>query len=189
MTPYHFLKKVLKREHRANESSFRGSGKGFTLIETLVAISVILLALVGPLSIAAQALSAAYYARDQITAFYLAQEGVEYVRAVRDQNFLDGNSATGWLFGLSGCIDSSCEIDVPSFNHAACSGPCNPVKESDTSGLFNKSQGAPSIYTRSVRLETVPDHPDEVLIRVTISWTSAGINRTYEVFEQLFDWL
>ena len=62
--------------------------KGFTLIETMVAISILMVAIVAPMSLAAQSLSAAYYARDQITAFYLAQEGIEVVRSVRDTNIL-----------------------------------------------------------------------------------------------------
>ena len=48
--------------------------RGFTLIETLVAISLLMVAIVAPMSLTARSLATAYYARDQITAFHLAQK-------------------------------------------------------------------------------------------------------------------
>ena len=57
---------------------------GFTLIESLVAITILVTAILGPMTIAATGISSAIYARDQETAFFLAQEGLEYVRNVRD---------------------------------------------------------------------------------------------------------
>jgi hypothetical protein len=66
----------------------KNTSSGFTLIETMVAISLLMLALIAPMSLAAESLTAAYYSRSQITAFYLAQEGIEVVRSVRDANIL-----------------------------------------------------------------------------------------------------
>ena len=60
------------------------SERGLTLVETLVAISILTIAVVGPLGIIAQALHTSYYTRDQMTAYYLAQEAIEYVRNIRD---------------------------------------------------------------------------------------------------------
>jgi len=62
--------------------------RGFTLIETMVAVSILSLAVAGPLVTASRAIVAAQTARDQLTASYLAQEGIEYVRALRDEAFL-----------------------------------------------------------------------------------------------------
>ena len=72
---------------------------GFTLIETLVAIAVLTLAVAGPLFTAERTIVAAQTAADQLTASYLAQEGVEYVRAMRDSAYLaayqsDASTAT-----------------------------------------------------------------------------------------------
>lgn len=54
----------------------------------MVAISLLMVALIAPMSLASQSLTAAYYARSQITAFYLAQEGIEIVRSARDANII-----------------------------------------------------------------------------------------------------
>jgi hypothetical protein len=160
--------------------------RGFTLIETFVATSVLLISLAAPLSIAAQSLRSAYYARDQITAFYLAQEAVEYIQAKRDQNYL--TSAT-WLTGLDECISTACSIDFPNFTHTACSTTCDPLLIRDTDKLFvgPGGSGTPSVFTRSVRIVAVTT--DEVDIKVTVSWVSAGISRSFQISEHLFNWL
>lgn len=162
------------------------SSRGFTLIETLVAVSVLLVSLAGPLSIAAQSLQSAYYARDQITAFYLAQEAVEYVRAVRDQNYLSG---AAWLSGLESCVDAACAVDFPNFAHQVCSGSCPVMLLGNTTGLFNLVSGTPSIYRRTLEIDTIPGTVDEVTVRVRVEWQSIRIDRSFEIHEQLFNWL
>ncbi len=85
--------------------------RGLTLVETLVAISILTIAVVGPLGIIAQALHTSYYTRDQMTAYYLAQEAIEYVRNLRDnqsiaitKSFLDNPDVPilpgSWLNGV-----------------------------------------------------------------------------------------
>lgn len=163
--------------------------KGFTLIETLVAISVLLVSLVGPLSIAAQALKSAYYARDEITAFYLAQEGLEYVQAVRDQNYLASPSQP-WLTGLSACESATCTIDFPNFTNASCANNvCSPLLLDPATELYNTKSGNPSGFTRSVTILPVAGMPDEVEVKSTVSWVSAGISRSFTLSEYLFNWL
>lgn len=160
--------------------------RAFTLIETLVAISVLLVSLAGPLSIASSALRSALYARDQVTAFYLAQEAIEYVHAVRDENLLVGSS---WLTGLDGCVDQTCTVDFPNFTHETCSGTCSPVLIGSSSGLFNHQGGTPSIFTRSFSIETVAGYPDEVVVAVTVSWQTGTLSRSFEIREHLLNWL
>lgn len=160
---------------------------GFTLIETFVAISVLLLSLSGPLSLAASSLQSAYYARDQITAFYLAQEGVEYIRAKRDQNYLV-SPANAWLTGISDCVDAVCNVDFPNFTHAVCtSGSCPALKYNASTGLFTASSGNDSPFRREVTIQTVS--ADEVSVRVRIFWMSQNIQRSFEIRENLLNWI
>ena len=62
--------------------------KGFTLIETMIAVTILTLAMAGPLFTASRSIVAAQTARDQLTSPYLAQEGIEYVRMMRDNQYL-----------------------------------------------------------------------------------------------------
>ncbi len=160
--------------------------RGFTLIETFVATSVLLVSLAAPLSIAAQSLRSAYYARDQVTAFYLAQEGVEYIQAKRNENYI---ASAGWLTGLDSCVTTACNIDMPNYTHVSCPVTCAPLLIDNTNNLFKvtTSNGTPSVFTRSVRITSIT--ASEVRVAVTISWVSAGINRSFQISEHLFNWL
>lgn len=162
--------------------------RAFTLLETLVAISVLLMALLGPFSIAQQSLRSAYYARDQVTAFYLAQEGVEFVRAIRDQNYLQGSD---WLTGIEAtCTNTPCTVDYPNFTYAACpQGVCAPLKISTAGGLYNQDSGTDSPFTRYIVLTPSATNPEEMIVSVTLQWRSAGVSRVFTIQERLFDWL
>ena len=70
-------------------------GKAFTLVETLVAISIIMIAIAGPFQVIEHALASAQISRDELIGNSLAQEGVEYVRSVRDGNYLYNRANPG----------------------------------------------------------------------------------------------
>lgn len=98
--------------------SKKQKNKGFTILETLVAITIILIAITGPLDIIAHSLKASYYSRDEVTAFYLAQEAIEYARNLRDNNALDPNTKVDdWLNGV---VPDQCLNDVGHPNERKC---------------------------------------------------------------------
>ncbi|HMO77930.1 MAG TPA: type II secretion system protein [Candidatus Paceibacterota bacterium] len=67
---------------------------GFSLVETLVAISILLIVIVGPMTISMQSAKSASFASEQVQAFFLAQEGLELAQKARDELLLNSN-----LFG------------------------------------------------------------------------------------------
>lgn len=91
---------------------------GFTLIESLIAITILTFAVAGPLFTASRVIVATETASDQLTALYLAQEGIEYVRMMRDNEYLAvyyaGNvsdvSSTAWDNFLNGPASDAATI-------------------------------------------------------------------------------
>lgn len=176
-------------------NSIKNIARGFTLIETLIAVLLLATAIAGPLTIASKGLSAALIARDQMVAFYLAQDAVEYVRFVRDSNKLAGDP---WLSGLSlcettdGCIlDPALGVD----GIEACSGACSPIqKYEDGNGnvYFTYTLGdvAPQQFVRTVKLSApTTGETTEQVLTVTVSWRAqSGITRSIEVRENIYDW-
>ncbi|TAK58180.1 prepilin-type N-terminal cleavage/methylation domain-containing protein [Patescibacteria group bacterium] len=169
--------------------------KGFTLIETLIAITVLMLAVTGPLVISQKGLSAAGYAKDQMTAYYLAQDAMEYVRNVRDANVLGG--ASDWLSVVSGslslCNATSCTIDTrPSSEAVATCGSTCPLQKNNT-GLefYGYGSGEPTIFTRTVRIEkpdgtTITSIDLEAKVTVVVSWQTFTGPRNITLVENLF---
>lgn len=159
---------------------------GFTLLETLVAISILLLSISAPLTIASRGLAASFVARDQITAFYLAQDAIEFIRNTRDNNFL---SDANWLNGFSDLIGAPFTVDTIDGDMTPCPlGVCQALNYNDSNGFYSYGSGDPSIFTRSVSIQTTDDNTDEIIVSVTISWSTKTFDRTFSVKENLLDW-
>jgi len=168
--------------------------RGFTLVETMIAVTILTFAVAGPLFTASRALVAAEIARDQLTASYLAQEGVEYVRAMRDTEYLAAYqtggatvSETAWSSFLSGssagsitqCRTSTCTLD-PSRNMESalvpCSGEtCSPLYL--TNGIYttqSEISGAElTSFTRTIQAVDVSTGGDVRDVRIVsrVSWS------------------
>ena len=177
---------------------------GFTLIETLVAISILMIAVVVPLSIVAGALQSSFYSRDQITAVYLAQDAMEYVKNVRDSNALknieasiNGGGQISWLEGLKDCLlpppSKACKIDT---TRGASGEVSSEDKEHPAdlfvsdSGVYGYSSGTDSRFSRVIQIEPIGgDASDEAQVTITVSWTgsSAYPGRTFTVSENIYN--
>jgi len=102
------MNKFFKQKNKTNN--------GFSLVETLVAISIFSLSILGLMSVLASGISNTNYAKQKIVASYLAQEGIEYVRNMRDNAVLYP-SGTGWTnFSSPGTINYPAVDDFASFN-------------------------------------------------------------------------
>jgi len=62
---------------------------GFSLVETLVAITILLVIIVGPLTLVSTSARSTSFASEQVVAFFLAQEGAELAQKARDDLVLE----------------------------------------------------------------------------------------------------
>lgn len=170
--------------------------RGFSLVETLVAIAVLITAVTGVLTVAGKGLRLTGVAREQLIASYLAQEPIEFIRNVRDSNRLQ-SSLTPWLEDLDDCLNQDCIID-PTFNGnptvatQPCTGTCSVLNFNSASGLYRYDTGAgwvPSKYTRTTRVITPIDgQSNEARIDVTVSWPAGTATRTFRIQEYILNW-
>lgn len=161
--------------------------KGFTLVETLVAIIVLLLVIIGPMTIAQRGIQNSYYANEQSTAVFLAQEALEAVRSLRDNNALvvSENPAafsdtTKWYQDLhSECKNSyNCDFDLsyhpPHVKPCSSTPRCKLSQKMDGDTIvygYGQTGGwEESIYTRKVYV--YGDASSGWKVTVTVSWTS-----------------
>ena len=175
---------------------------GFTLVETLVAISVLLLAIIGPMTIASRGLQSSQFAKDRITAFYLAQEAIEIARWNRDTGALEGDAFSSSI--SSYCTDESgtegCSVRVNNLNSpfrncdAGVTDPCRitfvegPL--SDTPAFYRHGTEIETKFTRQMWMEEINSHEVEVTAQVT--WEDSGVfggqTQTVEITTYLFDY-
>src|ERR1035437_5973697 len=71
--------------------------KAFTLVEMMVSIAIFTLAVLTSIIAMSKGLSDTQYVKKKVIATYLAQEGVEYMRNMRDTYMLySGTAQAGW---------------------------------------------------------------------------------------------
>lgn len=196
--------------HQAQLHNKEKKKKGFSFIETLVAITLLLTAVVAPLSLAQDGIVAARLAQDQIVAFYLGQEGIELVKNLRDHNRLNNDSA-GQLGSpvngnLAGCIvtgpnDASqhgCVIDATNISNGnfvaqGCSGTCSAIRvrpEGKTEYSYRPSGTVDSKYTRTIKVWYPNASTQEAVVEVVVSWPfgKLGTIKEYKVKNYLYNW-
>ena len=163
----------------------------------MIAVFILTVSIGGPLTIITKGLTAAFFARDQITAFYLAQEAVEHIRNRRDTNSIQG---AYWLDGLDPectSVDLSgfsipCRVDVrqlPPDDVVVCPGGCSPLLYDTTLNFYTYIVGdtSESAFTREIRMaQVVVD--DEYTISVDVTWRTGRLTRTFTVKEHIFNW-
>lgn len=212
----YFSKKinVQSKKLRAAQKNIQAKKSGgFTIVETLVAITILIISITGPMFIISQALKASYYARDQITAFYLAQEAIEYLRNSRDNVGLQGGSgvvAANWLNGIS--TDSTGTLINPagsslikmqllrnpsgvySFVRCTPSNACPKIKV-DANGVLGSDNSSGSdkdtVYVREVSFSYTPSDPTasrEIAVYAKVSWNTGGITNSVGIREYITNW-
>lgn len=190
--------------------------KGFTLVEALVAVSILALSIAGPMYTASQALIAAQNARYRLTAAYLAQEGIEDVRLLRDNMYLvryqsgaGTATADSWsdfktamTVGGCGTGNSACILDpsagtvgvnsATSYTLQPCviapSNTCKALYLDTTDNRYKPSNsGAGVAYNRTIQASPV-GAGDEITITSTVTWSFHNKISTVTVTDHLTKW-
>jgi len=192
-----------------------GRSRGFTLLETIVALAVIMAAVVGPVALITRGIFSASFSKNKLIATNLAQEGIELVRTVRDNNVLcdTTNGTTTWEWNRNpggGFITDGYYAVYVNAVTAIQRSNCNTLADIPTpllsptsaegevvrfDGQVYGNSGVPTIFRRGVFVDFSPATPDsgipaqdqlDIISRVT--WNEKGIPRNIELRERLYNW-
>jgi prepilin-type N-terminal cleavage/methylation domain-containing protein len=173
--------------------------RGFTLIEMLIAVFIFTVSISALTYMAGRGIRVANDAQQRITAEYLALEGIEVVRNVRDSAFLSSFDESNWtnVFGdISGPGNCFYELGETGTQEPCAFSYNNGIPQledcpTDDCRLFidttNKvytynASGSRSPYTREIYLTQI-DGP-EIKVEVIVEWG----NERIEYQEHLFLW-
>lgn len=201
-----YVSTLLRRDGIGSMNKSSHCKSGFTFVETLVAITVLLVAVVAPMSLAQDGILAARLSQDQIVAFYLGQEGIEMVKNLRDNNRLS-NAVGGQLSGAElanctvshpesnerGCIIDATRVAAGQFYTERCLGECEAIRLTNTAPFlysYNTTGTTATKYTREVKVWNPTTDLNEAAVEVTVSWEfgKSGITRTYKVRDYMYNW-
>ncbi len=190
-----------QRRFSYSQSRIRNRRAGYSLVEVLVAVTVLLVALVGPLTIAAKGLQNANFARQQNTAFFLAQEALEGVQKYREDGaveaFLSGGMPEGqgvWnkmsaLANLNCTAQNPCGIDVNNdFSIFRCGSngrTCDIYRHETGRTRYNHTVagGEKTSYRRELILDI---NPTRAMVRAIVTWGDSS-SKTVELSTYIYN--
>ena len=187
---------------------------GFTLIEIIIAILILSTAIIAVFNIFSVVNILTSDSMDHLIATYLAQEGMEIVRNIRDTNWLNmddcaadpncaNNPSYTWFDGLDSCANG-CEADHTSTSMLVKTG--DPLYNKDGFYGYNQTGASPTKFKRKIIITKVADvdgKDDHIIkVKVEVSWDakatlllssggSAGTCGAYNCVtteETLYDW-
>lgn len=192
------LNNMRKNNLKINKEPILLSKSGFTLIETLIAILILTLTLNAFFTLISNSIFSAQYARNKITANYLAQEAIDYIRNDRDSIAFQNNDWDGFIQKYDKCLtEEGCYFDV-------LEDPVQP-KYCQTSSCqtfyYNSNSGSSSIknyYTYTTTLVETPferriimtksNLDQEIDITVKVKWLNGKTAHTKILTTSLLNW-
>ena len=171
---------------------FRRIKRGFTLVETLVAISIFTVSILALMAVLSQGIADTSYAKQKIIAGYLAQEGIEYVRNMRDTKVLygSGNPWNQFKSDFSPCNseNNACGFVKPlPFSVSTCSALNDCKLYVNDGGYDTNPSGSYSGFVRKIWMDTAG--ANEVKIFSKVSWTQGSGSYKITFSENLFNWM
>lgn len=187
--------------------------KGFTLIEALIAIFILTVSVSSMLGVTASSANSARYANNEITANYLLQEAVDYIKNNRDTIAFQKREVLnyGWAGFLnkygspsSRCFNQStgCDIKMENFNPASLSqndivSTC--TTDFDCGALYynngeepaffyshDSNSGFESNFKRTIVMKTIDT--DQIQITVTVKWKNGNLPKSQTLVAYLLNW-
>jgi prepilin-type N-terminal cleavage/methylation domain-containing protein len=183
--------------------------QGFSLIETLVAITILLIVIINPMTISSRAAKSSSFSSEQVIAFFLAQEGLELAQKGRDDflipyfggtnpdpwgDFTNTNGSFRHCFTTNGCgltISTTVHGDVVVTPCVGGTSPCQLYYDTGAGAKRARyvytTTAMMTPYNRRIYFENIGT--DEVKVRSRVTWRTGSLRaeQMIEVETRLFN--
>lgn len=190
---------------------------GFSLVEVLVAISILLIAITGPMKILTSSNHSTEFATEQVNAWFLAQEGLELVQKGRDDlllkyflNQINGSGGTTTPFaqfqsdyrlcmstgtkkcGLMISSNANGSVGIRDCATVSCRlylDTANNVRPSYVHTAAPTGSQTITPYTRTIELGLDPGNPKEIIATSTVTWRTGSfiVDQQVQAVTRLFN--
>jgi prepilin-type N-terminal cleavage/methylation domain-containing protein len=168
--------------------------RAFTLLEVIVAIFVVSVGVGGVFAFLQNTVLLGPSLDNQLIASYLAQEGVEIVRNIRDTNYIRIVAGEGgsWDEGLANC-SGGCEGDYTDFILNPLGGTPELLQVVSSGVGTTRYQyyayelGTLTIFQRVITIDG--SISDLLQIAVEVRWQEKGVPRSYTIDTELYNWV
>lgn len=174
---------------------YPSGNSGFTLIELIVAVVILSFGIVLAYQAFAPLIGYSSNLSNRLTAAYLAQEGMEIARNIRDNNVIASisNPSITWSDGLVNC-SLGCQADYKTATPAE--GFANQLKLYDETvplvinadGLYSYDDGTSTTFTRKITITQAQEGSDVVNVVVLVTWNYNGESSSFETEGYLYHW-
>lgn len=154
--------------------------RGYIMVEALVAITIIVVGLLGIFALLSRSLSLNRVVADRYVGTYLAAEGIEIVKNLIDNNVINGRP---WNTGIS---NGEFEVDYDDLSLGAVTG--ENLKFDPDTGRYDYSGGEQTRFARIINIELLGGG-DEIKANSIVKWISRGEARFETNLEdRFFNW-
>jgi len=161
----------------------KSNDKAFTLMEIIVAIAVIVTALIGSVALISFSVSSTRASRSGIIAEGLTQEGLEIVRNIRDNNWLNfKRKASDWRDDL-GEGEYRVQYNVGNllfFDSLAL--------KMDSNGFYQYDTGTDTQFFRKITLDYMGTD-NQIKATSEVTWTESSRQNSIKAELILYNWL
>lgn len=166
--------------------NFLKKQSGFSLLEIVVAIFIIVMGMVGVVSLITQNIQVQYINRNNLIASQLAQEGLELIRNKRDKNWLENN---GWLSGIT---PGAYRVDYTGYISLVSSMEETRLQQRDDLGqegyYWYNADDSNTIFNRMITTSQPESSPELLNVSCLIQWKDRGQTYQYIADTVLYNW-
>jgi len=155
---------------------------GFTLVETIVSLGILLMGIGASLTLMTSAIAFSRQTEDIVVVMNLAREGLELVRGLRDTNGYGTLTEGSWVTDRN-----STSLSVAaSFSGGSGITACINCGLHLNNGQYLTTPGTPTPYARYIEITDIS--PSEKQVSSYMRWTEHGRTHTYTLNTVLTDW-